>query len=140
MGIFDRFKSKNAAAKQQNLGQDKSQRAMGWFPLMRTEQIEDLVNQSHEKTVFIFKHSTRCIISSMVLRNLESNTEILAELGQWAYLDLIAHRECSNQVAQHLGVVHQSPQLIALKNGSVIWEASHQSIQPEAIVAALANA
>ena len=121
------------------VSQGKVNTPMPWHPLMRADQINDLIDLSHEKTVFIFKHSTRCIISSMVLRALESNADQLSHLGSWHYLDLIANRGCSNEVATVLDVVHQSPQLIVLNEGSVLWEASHQSISPESILAALAS-
>lgn len=140
MGIFDRFKSKSESKNKDGASQAEANTPMPWHPLMRADQINDLLDLSHEKTVLIFKHSTRCIISSMVLRALESNADQLADLGSWHYLDLIANRDCSNQVATQLGVVHQSPQLIVLKEGSVFWEASHQSISPESILAALAIA
>lgn len=140
MGIFDRFKSRNESTNQPDSVQTKAKQSLHWEPLISADQITDLLGQSHEQTVFIFKHSTRCIISSMVLRDLESNADQLSEKGSWQYLDLIAYRECSNQVAEQLGVVHQSPQMIVLKNGSVIWEASHQSISTETILAALASA
>ena len=140
MGIFDRFKSKSTSVNQQNSAQAPQKIAMPWQPLIRPDQIKYLLNHSYDQRVLVFKHSTRCIISSMVLRAIESSAEQLAELGSWQYLDLIEYRECSNQVAKQFGVVHQSPQLIVLKNGAVLWEASHQSISPETILAALTSA
>ncbi len=140
MGIFDRFKSGNESTNQPSSGPTTAKQAIEWQQLISVDQITDLLDQSHEQTVFIFKHSTRCIISSMVLRDLESCADQLSEKGSWQFLDLIAYRECSNQVADQFGVVHQSPQMIVLKNGSVIWEASHQSISAETILAALASA
>lgn len=140
MGIFDRFKSNRESLKQEEATQDSIKVSVPWNPLMRSDQITDLINQSHDKPVMIFKHSTRCIISAMVLRGLEAKAQKLAELGHWYYLDLIANRDCSNKVAQDLQIVHQSPQLIILRNGVVVWDASHQAISPEAILNALANA
>ena len=140
MGIFDRFKSNREAVKQEEGEQAFTKVSLPWNPLLRADQIPDLMNQSHNKPVLIFKHSTRCIISAMVLRGLEAKAEKLTELGHWYYLDLIANRDCSNKVAQDLQIVHQSPQLIILRNGVVVWDASHQAISPEAILNALANA
>ena len=140
MGIFDRFKSNREAVKQEEGEQAFTKVSMSWNPLLRSDQIPDLMNQSHDKPVLIFKHSTRCIISAMVLRGLEAKAEKLAELGHWYYLDLIANRDCSNKIAQELKVVHQSPQLIIVRNGAVLWDASHQAITPETILDALANA
>ena len=140
MGIFDRFISRSESKNKDGVSQEKVNTPMPWHPLMRADQIKDLIDLSHEKTILIFKHSTRCIISSMVLRALESNADQLSPLGSWHYLDLIANRDCSNEVATVLDVVHQSPQLIVLNEGTVLWAASHQSISPESILAALASA
>jgi len=139
MGIFDRFKSNREAVKQEEGEQAFAKVSLPWNPLLRADQIPGLMNQSHDKPILIFKHSTRCIISAMVLRELEANAEKLTELGHWYYLDLIANRDCSNKIAQELKVVHQSPQLIIVRNGVVLWDASHQAITPETILDALAN-
>ena len=109
MGIFDRFKSNRQSIKQEDVQEFSTKVSMPWSPLVRADQIPDLINQSHDRPVLIFKHSTRCIISTMVLRELEAKAQILAELGHWYYLDLIANRDCSNKVSQDLNVVHQSP-------------------------------
>ena len=139
MGIFDRFKSNREAVKQEEGEQAFAKVSLPWNPLLRADQIPGLMNQSHDKPILIFKHSTRCIISAMVLRELEANAEKLTELGHWYYLDLIANRDCSNKIAQELKVVHQRPQLIIVRNGVVLWDASHQAITPETILDALAN-
>jgi len=140
MGIFDRFKSNREAVKQEEGEQAFAKVSLPWNPLLRADQIPGLMNQSHDKPILIFKHSTRCIISAMVLRELEANAEKLTELGHWYYLDLIANRDCSNKIAQELKVVHQSPQLIIVRNGVVLWDASHQAITPETILDALTSA
>ncbi|NBT87025.1 MAG: bacillithiol system redox-active protein YtxJ [Flavobacteriaceae bacterium] len=140
MGIFDRFKSNREAVKQEEGEQAFAKVSLPWNPLLRADQIPGLMNQSHDKPILIFKHSTRCIISAMVLRELEANAEKLTELGHWYYLDLIANRDCSNKIAQELKVVHQSPQLIIVRNGAVLWDASHQAITPETILDALTSA
>lgn len=137
MGIFNRFKSKSNSQNTKNAEQDVTKSVMSWHPLTQADQLLDLLNLSHKQTVLVFKHSTRCIISSMVLRSLESNSEELSAVGAWYYLDLIAYRECSNQIAEQLGVVHQSPQLIIIENGSVVWDESHQAISPEAVLMAM---
>lgn len=57
-------------------------------------------------------------------------TSWVAELGDMPlyYLDLIQHRDISNLIAEKLGVMHESPQLILLKNGEVLYSASHSAI------------
>jgi bacillithiol system protein YtxJ len=76
----------------------------------------------------------------MVLRSLEAQADRLNPLGAWHYLDLMAHRDYSNLIAQKLGINHESPQLIILHSGKVIWHDSHQGITPEAVMDALSTA
>jgi bacillithiol system protein YtxJ len=82
---------------------------------------------SKSKTQFVFKHSTRCGISRMVMSQFESayNLDINADLH---YLDLLNYRDVSNEVGYKFQVMHQSPQLLVIKNGVVVAHASHGEI------------
>jgi bacillithiol system protein YtxJ len=51
----------------------------------------------------------------------------LENVEPW-YLDLIAYRNVSNAIALQLGVQHESPQAILLKDGIVVYDSSHNSI------------
>ena len=84
--------------------------------------------KSFEKKVAIFKHSTRCHISKTVLRNFESEVQNTDKNVEYYFLDLLAHRNLSNKIAEDFGVEHQSPQLIVLENGKSVKDASHQAI------------
>jgi len=91
-------------------------------------QLDDIVTASLTTPQLIFKHSTRCSISRFVLSDFMayfsySGTEFGAN-----YLDLLNHRDISGAIAERLGVVHQSPQLIVIKNGKAIAHASHEGI------------
>ena len=97
-----------------------------WKHLTEEKQIAEIVELSHEKPQLIFKHSTRCSISSMAKDRLEREWN-LENVEPW-YLDLIAYRNVSNAVAAELGVHHESPQAILLKDGIVIHDSSHNSI------------
>jgi len=99
---------------------------MNWVKLERTEQLEE--NMSSPLPVALFKHSTRCHISSMALRNFERSWDVDPDKCVPFFLDLIAYRDLSNEIARLTGVVHQSPQLLLIKNGEVIHSASHHSI------------
>ncbi|RZJ30432.1 MAG: bacillithiol system redox-active protein YtxJ, partial [Flavobacterium sp.] len=87
-----------------------------------------LSETSFEKPVFIFKHSTRCGISRMVLKNFESNYSLSDDEIEPYFLDLLSHRGVSNEIAGRFNVVHQSPQLILLRNGECHYTASHSDI------------
>ena len=121
MGLFKKlFSGKNS--------ENNSQ--MEWYPLQDLLQIDDIITNSFEKVVIIFKHSTRCSISRFVLQNFEEQYNFTKEQIIPYYLDLLSYREISNEVAVRLGINHQSPQLIVIKNGKVIFDASHESIDP----------
>lgn len=99
-----------------------------WKIISTEDDLEAAVRESLDKKVAIFKHSTRCHISKMVLRNFENEVQNSDKEVTYYFLDLIANRDLSNQIAEDLNVTHQSPQLIVLENGIAINNASHQSI------------
>src|SRR5690606_19548067 len=95
------------------------------------EQLEEIVVQSYEKTIVIFKHSTRCSISRFALNNFERDYNYPKESISAYYLDLISFRDVSNEIARKFEIEHQSPQIVVIKNGKAIYSASHQSIDAE---------
>jgi bacillithiol system protein YtxJ len=109
-------------------------KAMNWIPLTSESQLEEIITESFNVPVMIFKHSTRCSISSSSLNRLERNWQD-AEFPtvKTVYLDLIAYRPVSSKIESDLQVEHQSPQAIVIKNGKSIWDASHYDIQYDAI-------
>lgn len=100
---------------------------MNWNSITTEEQIETLVKESENTPVLIFKHSTRCSISSMVKNRVERSWNLEGKVKPY-YLDLIQYRSISNLIAQKFNVEHQSPQAIMLKDGVVQYDASHMSI------------
>jgi len=102
---------------------------MEWIALIDEKQIDECIDSSHEKTVVIFKHSTSCGISRMVLKSFEREAESNDnEHIRYFFLDLIMFRSVSNYIAEKLEVRHESPQLIVIKNGAVKHHSSHSSI------------
>lgn len=106
---------------------------MNWTDLTEVAQIEEIVAQSAQQPILIFKHSTSCSISSMAKSRLERQWNFEAEAIKPYYLDLIANRAVSNAVAEHFGVTHQSPQVLLVKEGACVYNASHNSIAVRAI-------
>ena len=87
-----------------------------------------LMTNSFSTPQLIFKHSTRCSISRFVLNAFIANYGYSSQdFGAW-YLDLLEYRSISNRIAQLLDVVHESPQLIVIKNGKTLESASHENI------------
>ena len=101
---------------------------INWIPLESVEQLEEIESFSIDNTVLVFKHSTRCGVSSMVKRQFEKSLDENTRQMKLYYLDLISYREISNEIASRFNIRHQSPQLLLLKNGKVIDHASHHSI------------
>ena len=91
-------------------------------------QFDMLMTNSFSTPQLIFKHSTRCSISRFILNAFIANYGYSSQdFGAW-YLDLIEYRHISNMIAQRLDVVHESPQLIIIKNGKTVEIASHENI------------
>ena len=100
---------------------------MNWKIVEHIDQIDVIIQNSWAKPQLIFKHSTRCIISKMALKNFESDF-VLEDTIDAYYLDLIAHRNISNEIAETFQVQHQSPQILLIKNGVVVYNESHEGI------------
>lgn len=107
--------------------------AMHWYPLENKSQIDALIAESEAHDVLIYKHSTRCGISSMALNRLERGwTDDLSRIKTY-FLDLLAHRDISNEVAHVFEVPHESPQMLLIRNGEVIYHDSHMNISANSI-------
>lgn len=102
---------------------------MNWNSLTDNAQLETIRQESQAHPVLIFKHSTRCSISSTALARMQRNWvgEEVGDLKPY-YLDLIAYRSLSSQVASEFGVPHQSPQVLLLSKGDCVYDASHYEI------------
>jgi len=120
MGLLDKiFKGDGEETKEKS--------TFPWTELTDKDQITIAKEESKEKTIGIFKHSTRCGISRMVLKNFEKQYSAKDDVKLY-FLDLVKHREVSNAVADELSVRHESPQFIVLSDEKVIHHASHQDI------------
>lgn len=100
---------------------------MAWFKLNSTETLDELIHMSNESPQLLFKHSTRCSISSVALNRIQ---QALRNINLYV-LDVIANRELSNQVAQHFNVLHESPQILIIYNEGCIYTASHLNISAD---------
>ena len=99
-----------------------------WINLTSVEQLEKIKYNSEAKTQLIFKHSTRCGVSRMVMRQFEESYGFSKDDFDVYFLDLLGYRDVSNAIASLFQVVHQSPQLVVVKNGVVADHASHGAI------------
>lgn len=109
---------------------------MNWNILNEITQLDEISEESKTQPVAIFKHSIRCPISSTAKDRFERAWSKVTDHKNLKvyYLDLINLRQISNQVATKFGVQHESPQIIVLKNGEVIYDESHYGINLEEIL------
>jgi bacillithiol system protein YtxJ len=105
---------------------------MNWIDLNNEVQVEALKKSSNQKPQLIFKHSTRCAISSMAKSRLERLPQ--PEGIDFYYLDLIQYRALSHKIAEIFNVYHESPQVLLIKNGECIYDESHSGIQMTDII------
>jgi len=127
MGLFGGIFGKGEGSNEDNKVE------IPWIALDSMEQLEEISAKSSGKPQFIFKHSTTCGISRMVLSSFKATYSLASEQADFYFLDLHAHRDVSNGVAQKFQVIHQSPQLLVVKNGVVVAHASHGSISEIAL-------
>lgn len=104
-----------------------------WKSIQTASDFQAAMAESKERTIIIFKHSTRCSVSFMAKKSLEMQWDIEEEKASIYYLDLIAFRSISHLIAQELGVDHQSPQAIVIKNEVVMDARSHSEISVDAL-------
>lgn len=99
-----------------------------WINLTDENQLNELLIESRSKAVIIYKHSTRCGLSTMAYQRLQKGWDQLKPQASLYYLDLIQYREMSNKVSEIFSVRHQSPQVLVIKNGVSVYMASHHEI------------
>ena len=101
---------------------------MPWIPLNSVSQIEAISKESHNRPQVIFKHSTTCGISRMVLNMFNSSYGLEKDAVDLYYLDIHSNRPISNEVEVFFGVRHESPQLLIIKAGTCSFNTSHGAI------------
>jgi bacillithiol system protein YtxJ len=110
---------------------------MKWIQLTATEQLDDIRVKSIQRPQVIFKHSTRCSVSSMALNRLER--EEAPENTDFHFLDLIQYRTLSGEIADTFQVHHESPQILLIKNAECVYDESHQGISMQELAEQIAG-
>lgn len=93
--------------------------------------LDEMATRSQQRPVVIFKHSLTCPISAAAYE------EMTGFDGEVALLEVQRSRELSQEIEERLGVAHESPQVIILQNGQVVWSASHFKITAAAVTDAV---
>lgn len=104
---------------------------LAWKQLESVQELENLLAQRDGEARVFFKHSTRCSISAMALNGFESTWK--SSPDPLYFIDLIRFREVSNALAVGTNVRHESPQVIVVRDGNILYQASHSSIDARKI-------
>ncbi|WP_140937878.1 bacillithiol system redox-active protein YtxJ [Sphingobacterium lumbrici] len=105
---------------------------MKWITLSTSDQLDTIY--ASDEIVVLFKHSTRCPVSSMAKRSLEFDKELIPAGTKFYYLDLIANRSLSNKIAELWNVQHESPQILVVKEKTCLYNVSHQDIEMRELI------
>lgn len=120
MGLFSKLFNGNS--------ETKEEKQLPWLDVTELSQLKAIKEKSETKTQIIFKHSIRCGISRMVMNQFVKDFNFENGEVDLYYIDVINHRDVSNAVANIFDLVHESPQLLVVKNGLVVAHESHGSI------------
>ena len=107
-----------------------------WNSLTELVQLDRSMQASAERTQVFFKHSTRCSISRVALSRFDREPAIGIP-AEFHVLDLLQFRPISQQLTERLGITHESPQLLIVKNGKCVYHANHLDIEPSEVYATL---
>ncbi len=110
---------------------------MEWKNITDLNQISDI--KSTAGYSLIFKHSTRCSVSMMAKKRFELDWDIIPTGTNLYFLDLISHRTISAQIAETFQVHHESPQILLIKDGSCVLDASHSDISADEVAEVINN-
>lgn len=105
------------------------------IPLTNEQQLADVLdnNKPRPNGVLLFKHSPRCFVSKMVLRDFVANWQLGKDEVDVYLIDVIQNRSLSNYVEERFDVVHESPQLLYIKENACVGNASHNQVSVQLV-------
>ena len=109
-------------------------RQLEWKHLVHSNQLQEILEQSENTPQLIFKYSSRCGLSDMMLRRMEEQWESEGLNGiEPLFLDILSYRSISNAIEHQFDVLHESPQILVVKQGECVYSASHTRINLEEV-------
>lgn len=105
---------------------------MNWIPLTSFDELAALKEASKTNPQVIFKHSTRCSVSSMALNRFERAKS--PEGISFHFIDLLKYRDISDSIAETFSVYHESPQVLLIINNECVYDESHMAISIDDII------
>ena len=120
MGIFDSVFGNKEKTK-------KEKKELPWIQLESMDQLDAIAKKSKNKPQVIYKHSSTCGISRMVLNMFSESYDMDLDIDLY-FLTIQHHRDVSNRIEDKFDVRHESPQLLVIKKGEVVFHTSHGAI------------
>lgn len=106
--------------------------------LRTPEELDHWLARHEDGPAFLFKHSTSCPISSGAYQQVAQFVEDAGlEAAPVALIKVIQSRALSNEIALRFGVTHQSPQVLLIRDGGAVWDASHSRVTAKAMIQAV---
>jgi hypothetical protein len=127
-------------------------------PITSLDEFDRLVSESATRPVLLFKHSRSCGTSAEAYDELLDHlsrldgapankttsaasasplSEVTNPPATYAMVTVQTHRDVSTTIAARLGVRHETPQALVIRDGRVVWTASHFRVTAEAIASAV---
>lgn len=98
--------------------------------ISESQSFDELLSRSNERPVVIFKHSNSCPISAAAYQE-------MGRIQDVALVEVQSARELSNEIERRTGILHESPQVLVLRKGKVVWEATHWDVKEAQVAKAL---
>ena len=99
-----------------------------------TQQLDELLGESGEQPVILFKHSDTCSISAQAYREMTKLEK------RFALVTVQKARALSNEIASRFALPHETPQVLVVRDGKLAWSASHYQITADAVTRAVEEA
>jgi bacillithiol system protein YtxJ len=112
---------------------------MALNPLSDITELDAAIAESRQRPVLLFKHSRTCGVSCEALEELRAHAEDGSARAAYKLITVQSHRHLSNEAAARLGIRHETPQAILLRDGRPVWAASHFRITKKNLDAALVS-
>lgn len=93
--------------------------------------LEAAIAESRQRPVLLFKHSRTCGISCEAFDELHAHLAESTIDAAYKLITVQSHRRVADEVVSMLGIRHESPQAILIRDGSVVWHGSHFRITAE---------
>lgn len=110
-----------------------------WNVLTDKDQVEKVLESSHQKTQLVYKHSHTCGICHAAKEQIESVFTEIEKQADMSFVNVKKSQPVSNALAEQLGVRHESPQVLIINQGKCVWHKSHWSIKAGDILGAFKN-